>query len=47
MTKSHPLHRKKAIHMIYRHSGRVRRLFWRLTAVFERVERDQREKVIK
>lgn len=37
MTKSHPLHRKKAIHMIFRRSYRVRRLFYKVSAILDRV----------
>lgn len=35
MTKSHGLHRKKAIHLKFRRSPRVRRLFWRVTDIFD------------
>jgi hypothetical protein len=38
MTKSHPMHRKKAIHMMFRRSPRVRRLFWRVSVIFEKIK---------
>ncbi len=41
MTKSHPLHRKKAIHRMFRRSARVKRLFWHISAIFERVAREK------
>jgi len=44
MTASHPIHRKKAIHMKFRRSARVRRLFWQ---VIDFIEKVQKEKVIK
>ena len=37
MTKSHTMHRKKAIHMKFRRSFRVRRLFWRVSALLDRL----------
>jgi len=37
MTKSHQLHRKKAIHMMFRRSPRIRRLFWKVTAIFDKL----------
>ena len=37
MTKSHPMHRKKAIHMTFRRSRRVRDLYWRVTDLIEAV----------
>jgi len=41
MTKSHPLHRKKAVHMKFRHSFRVRRLFWRMVDKLDIIRRER------
>ena len=35
MTKSHQLHRKKSIHMKFRRSFRVRRLFYRVNGIID------------
>ena len=43
MTKSHRMHRKKAIHMKFRRSAKVRRSFWHVSGLFEKVR--QKEKV--
>jgi len=41
MTKSHPMHRKKAIHMKFRRSPKIRRLFWQISDVFDKVEKEK------
>lgn len=37
MTKSHPMHRKKSIHMHFRRAQRERRLFYRMLDKIEQV----------
>jgi len=37
MTKKHPMHRKKSIHMTFRRSRRVRNLFWRISEIFDTI----------
>lgn len=41
MTKSHPLHRKRSIHRMFRRSGRVKRLYWRVNSIFDRIVRER------
>jgi len=41
MTKSHVLHRKKAIHMKFRRSPRIRRLFWRVVGLLDRISKEK------
>jgi len=45
MTKSHPMHRKKSIHMKFRRSFRVRRLFYGVIELIERVQKERVENV--
>ncbi len=40
--KGHGLHRKKAIHMKFRHITRVRRLFWRVSDLLDRVSKEKK-----
>jgi len=37
MTKSHPMHRKKSIHMKFRRTFRVQRLFYRVSKLIDTV----------
>ena len=37
MTKGHPLHRKKSIHMKFRRTFRVRRLFYRVSNILDTI----------
>lgn len=41
MTKSHPMHRKKAIHMTFRRSSKVRRVFWRVVELIDKVSQEK------
>ena len=43
MTKAHPRHRKKAIHMVFRRSPRVRRLFWHVSGLLDMIKRPKRK----
>jgi len=45
VTKSHQMHRKKAIHMKFRRSYKVRRLFWRISALLDKVRDEKKVKV--
>ena len=38
MTKHHPLHRKKAINMVFRHSFKVQRLFYKVMTVADKIK---------
>ena len=44
MTKSHHLHRKKSIHMKFRRSPKLRRIFYHISALFERVAQERKER---
>lgn len=44
MTKSHPLHRKRSIHLKFRRTFRVKRLFWRVNAIFDTLAAQQKAK---
>lgn len=44
MTKSHPLHRKKSIHLKFRRTFRVKRLFYRVSKLFDIVAAERRVK---
>ncbi len=35
MTKSHPMHRKKSINMTFRHSARIRNLYYRVSNILD------------
>jgi hypothetical protein len=37
MTKSHPMHRKKSIHMKFRRTFRVKRLFYRVNTLLDTI----------
>ena len=37
MTKKHPLHRKKSIHMTFRRK-RVQEIYWRLSDLLDRIK---------
>ncbi len=37
MTKSHHMHRKKAIHMVFRHSFKVKQRFWRVLGIASKI----------
>jgi len=37
MTKSHPLHRKRSIHMKFRRTFRVKRLFYRVNGILDTI----------
>ena len=45
MTKSHPMHRKKSIHMTFRRSWKVKRLFYRVSDLLDGVAASRKEKV--
>lgn len=45
MTKSHPMHRKKSIHMAFRRSRRVRKLFFAVTELIDKVGQKHVNKV--
>lgn len=47
MTKNHPLHRKKSVHMKFRRSWKVKRLFYHVEKLFDVVAAEKKERVEK
>ena len=41
MTKSHPMHRKKAINMAFRHSYRRRRIYDHIQKVIDNIKEER------
>jgi hypothetical protein len=45
MTKNHPMHRKKAIHMVFRRSFRVQRLFYKVSNILDKIKVEKKGEV--